>query len=151
MMEYLLTSIVNYTPWFWFGIAVLCAVIEGLTLGLTTIWFALSAALMIFISLLQLPFYVQCMLFAVIALLLLIFTRPLALKFLHTSQTKTNADSLIGKKAQVIKSITEWEKGQVKVNGAVWTAASIGGAALPAGDECIIENIEGVTLLVRKI
>lgn len=151
MMKYLLASILYYTPWFWFAVAVLCTVIEGITLGLTTIWFALSAVLMIFISLLQLPFYAQCLLFAVIALLLLVFTRPLALKFLHTPQTKTNADSLIGKKAQVIKSITEWEKGQVKVNSTVWTATSIGGATILAKDECIIEKIEGVTLLVRKI
>ena len=48
-----------YTPWFWFGIAVICAIIEGMTLGLTTVWFALSAVLMIFISMLQPPFYVQ--------------------------------------------------------------------------------------------
>ena len=101
-----------YTPWFWFGIAVVCAVIEGLTLGLTTIWFALSAVLMIFISLLQPPFYAR-VLFALIALLLLFFTRPLALKFLHTKREKTNADSLIGKKALVLQTITEWEKGPV--------------------------------------
>ena len=140
-----------YTPWVWFGVAVICAVIEGLTLGLTTIWFALSAVLMIFISLLQPPFYAQCVLFALVALLLLFFTRPLALKFLHTKREKTNADSLIGKKALVLQNITEWEKGQVKINGIVWTAASVEGAVIPAGDECVIEKIEGVTLIVKKI
>ena len=139
-----------YTPWFWFGIAVVCAVIEGLTLGLTTIWFALSAVLMIFISLLQPPFYAQCVLFALVALLLLFFTRPIALKFLHAKREKTNADSLIDKKAVVLQTITEFEKGQVKINGIVWTAASIDGAVIPAGDECIIEKIEGVTLIVKE-
>ena len=140
-----------YTPWFWFGVAVVCAVIEGMTLGLTTVWFALSAVLMIFVSMLHPPFYVQCVLFALVALLLLFFTRPIALKFLHTKRENTNADSLIGKKALVLQTITEWEKGQVKINGAVWTAASVDGAAIPAGDECIIEKIEGVTLIVKKI
>ncbi|EPF28091.1 NfeD family protein [Treponema medium] len=140
-----------YTPWFWFAIAVICAVIEGLTLGLTTVWFSLSAILMIFISMLHPPFYVQCVLFALVALLLLFFTRPIALKLLHAKREKTNADSLIGKKALVLQTITEWEKGQVKINGIVWTAASVDGAAIPAGDECIIEKIEGVTLIVKKI
>jgi putative membrane protein len=140
-----------YTPWFWFGIAVLCAVIEGMTLGLTTVWFSLSAVLMIFVSMFHPPFYLQCLLFALIALLLLFFTRPLALKLLHTKREKTNADSLIGKKALVLQTITEFEKGQVKINGIVWTAASIGNAEIPAGDECIIEKIEGVTLIVKKI
>ena len=140
-----------YTPWFWFGVAVVCAIIEGATFGLTTIWFSISAVVMIFISLLQPPFYVQCVIFALIALLLLFFTRPIALKFLHTKREKTNADSLIGKKAVVLHDITEREKGQVKINGAVWTAASGNGADIPAGDECIIEKIEGVTLIVKKI
>ncbi|WP_253672273.1 NfeD family protein [Treponema sp. OMZ 855] len=140
-----------YTPWFWFGIAVICAVIEGMTLGLTTVWFSLSAVLMIFISMLHPPFYAQCILFALVALLLLFFTRPIALKFLHTKRVKTNADSLIGKKALVLQTITEFEKGQVKINGMVWTAASTGGADIPTGDECIIEKIEGVTLIVKKI
>ncbi|WP_235619695.1 NfeD family protein [Treponema sp. OMZ 838] len=140
-----------YTPWFWFGIAVICAVIEGMTLGLTTVWFSLSAVLMIFISMLHPPFYAQCILFALVALLLLFFTRPIALKFLHTKRVKTNADSLIGKKALVLQTITEFEKGQVKINGMVWTAASTGGADIPTGEECIIEKIEGVTLIVKKI
>ena len=139
-----------YTPWFWFGIAAICAVIVGMTLCLTTVWFALSAVLMIFISMLQPPFYVQCVLFALVALLLLFFTRPIALKLLHAKREKTNADSLIGKKAVVLQTITEWEKGQVKINGAVWTAASVDGAVIPAGDECIIEKIEGVTLIVKE-
>ena len=120
-----------YTPWFWFAIAVICAVIEGMTLGLTTVWFALSAVLMIFVSMLHPPFYVQCVLFALVALLLLFFTRPIALKFLHAKREKTNADSLIGKKALVLQTITEFEKGQVKINGIVWTAASVDGAVIP--------------------
>ena len=122
-----------------------------MTLGLTTVWFSLSAVLMIFISMLHPPFYAQCILFALVALLLLFFTRPIALKFLHTKRVKTNADSLIGKKALVLQTITEFEKGQVKINGMVWTAASTGGADIPTGEECIIEKIEGVTLIVKKI
>ena len=140
-----------YAPWGWLGIAVICALIEGLTFGLTTIWFALSAILMIFISLLHPPFYLQCLIFVLTALLLLLFTRPLALKYLHVKREKTNADNLIGKKALVIHPITEWEKGQVKINGNVWTAASADSETISAGDECIIKKIEGVTLIVKKI
>ena len=99
----------------------------------------------------QPPCYVQCVLFALVALLLLFFTRPIALKFLHTKREKTNADSLIGKKAVVLQTITEWEKGQVKINGVVWTASSVDGAVIHAGDECIIEKIEGVTLIVKEM
>ena len=80
-----------------------------------------------------------------------LFYRPIALKLLHAKREKTNADSLIGKKAVVLQTITEWEKGQVKINGVVWTASSVDGAVIPAGDECIIEKIEGVTLIVKEM
>ena len=140
----------SYAPWGWLGIAVVCALIEGLTLGLTTIWFSLSAVLMIFISLLHPPLYLQLLIFVLTALILLFFTRPAALTFLHTKREKTNADGLIGKKALVLHDITKWEKGQVKINGVVWTAASVDNADIPAGSECLIEKIEGVTLIVRK-
>lgn len=139
-----------HTPWVWFAVAVICAIIEGVTLGLTTVWFALSAVLMIFVSLLRPPFYAQCLIFAAVALLLFLFTRPIALKLLHIKREKTNAAGLAGRKAQVIKTITEWEKGQVKINGMIWTAASDGGCEIPEGSECIVERIEGVTLIVKK-
>ena len=140
-----------YTPWFWFGIAVICAVIEGMTLGLTTVWFALSAVLMIFISMLQPPFYVQCVLFALVALLLLFFTRPIALKFLHTKREKTNADSLIGKKVLVMERMTEFDKGAIKTGGIVWTARSEKGETIEKGAECEVVRLEGNTAVVESI
>ena len=148
-MSTFLRLVSNYTPWLWLGIAVVCAVVEGISFELTTIWFALSAVLMIFISLLHLPVYAQCLLFVLIALGLMISTRPLALKFLHIHRVRTNADSLIGKTALITKGITEWEKGQAKVNGVIWTAASADGTAIPEESECVIKRIEGVTLIVQ--
>lgn len=150
-MNMLLHLAGGYAPWLWLGIAIVCAVIEGLSFGLTTVWFALSAILMVFISLLHPPVYAQCLLFVMIAVVLLIFTRPFALKVLRTNRVKTNADSLVGKTAFVIKDISEWEKGQVKINGAVWTAASADGSAIPTDSECTIERIEGVTVIVRIV
>ena len=61
---------------------------------------------------------------------------------------RTNVDSLIGKKAFVIKDIRKNKKGQVKAEGAVWTAQSGNGAEIEIGSECIVERIEGVTLIV---
>ena len=140
-----------YTPWFWFGVAVICAIIEGMTLGLTTVWFALSAVLMIFVSMLHPPFYVQCVLFALVALLLLFFTRPIALKFLHTKREKTNADSLIGKKVLVTERMTEFDKGAVKAGGIVWTARSEKGETIEKGAECKIVRLEGNTAVVVPV
>ena len=139
-----------YAPWFWVIVAVVCALIEGATCGLTTVWFAVSAVLMALISLLHFPFVMQCILFSLVSLLLLLFTRPIAINLLRAKRVRTNADSLIGKKAQVIRPISEWSKGQVKINGAVWTAALAGTADMPKGSECIVDRIEGVTLIVKE-
>ncbi|MEL3905743.1 MAG: NfeD family protein [Treponema sp.] len=150
-MNMIVSFFLSYMPWFWLAAAVLFAVIEAATLGLTTIWCAVSAVVMIFVSLTPLPLKWQFVVFALLSLLLIFFTRPFAVKRLHIKKETTNADSLIGKKVQIIKPITEFEKGQAKVNGAVWTAAAADQGDIPAGSECTVEKIEGVTLIVKKV
>ncbi len=73
------------------------AVIEGLTVGLTSIWFAIgSLAAMIAAGFnLSLPF--QIVIFFVVSAVALFFTRPLAKKYLTPVKSRTNADRVIGK------------------------------------------------------
>jgi membrane protein implicated in regulation of membrane protease activity len=106
-------------PWIWLGLTVILIIIECLTSGLTTIWFAAGSFVMIFISLLKLPIWIQIIIFAAISLLLLIFTRPILVKKIAVKKTPMNAYSIIGKQAVVTKPITEMEKGTVKINGLV--------------------------------
>lgn len=118
---------------------------------LTSIWFGCGAFVMIFLSFLPIPFRWQLLIFAVLSLLLLIFTRPLAVKKLRVKKTPTNSDSLIGKKVLVTEKITELEKGAVKVNGVIWSARSEDNSEIAKGSECRVSEIEGVTLVVKKI
>ncbi len=144
--------IVNNLPWFWLGITVLCIIIEGISMGtLTSIWFGCGAFVMIFLSFLPIPFRWQLLIFALLSLALLIFTRPFAVKKLKVKKTPTNSDSLIGKKVLVTEKITELEKGAVKVNGVIWTARSEDNSEIAKGAECTVTEIEGVTLVVKKI
>ncbi|MCL2441382.1 MAG: NfeD family protein [Treponema sp.] len=135
--------------WIWLGLTILFAVIEGLTLGLTTIWFALAALIMVFISFLPVPLVFQAMIFLVISAVLLFFTRPLAIKKFKTGNVKTNVDSLAGKTALVTKQITEFERGEIKVNGQIWSARSEDGSILTEGTKCEIIRIEGVQAIVK--
>lgn len=137
-------------PWIWLGITVVLVVIEILTSGLTTIWFAASSFLMIFCALLKLPLWLQLILFTVISLLLLIFTRPILRKKIAVKKTPMNADALIGKKAVVVKPISELEKGTIKINGLEWTAATNDNSPLQVGDICIITKIQGATAIVTN-
>lgn len=143
--------VLNNLPWFWLAVAVLCIAIEAMTQTLTTLWFGCGAFVLIFLSFLPIPFKWQLLLFVVISLVLLIFTRPFAVKKLKVKKTPTNSDALIGKKVLVTEKITELEKGAVKVNGVVWSARGENNAPLSKGEECIITEIEGATLVVKKV
>ena len=137
--------------WVWVALVILFTLIEVFTLGLTTVWFAIAALIMVFLSLLQISLSVQILIFLGISALLLIFTRPLAVKKFKMGREKTNADSLVGKHALVIKGISEFEKGEVKINGQIWSARAENNAEIAAGAKCEVLRIEGVRLIVRNL
>lgn len=139
--------VLNNLPWFWLAVVIVCVVIEALSFALTTIWFGCGALVMIFLSLMPLPFKWQLLIFVTISLVLLIFTRPLAAKKL-AKRMPTNADSLIGKKARVTQKITELDKGAIKVNGVIWTAKAEDDSEITEGTECRIVRLEGNTAIV---
>jgi len=137
--------------WIWAALAIIFALIEVFTFGLTTIWFAIAAIVMVFLSLFKIPLPVQIVIFLIIASLLLIFTRPLAIKKLKLGKEKTNVDSFIGKHVPVIKAISEFEHGEVKLNGLIWAARSDNNAEIAVGTRCEVLRVEGVQLIVRPL
>jgi len=149
-MQFMIDLVINNLPWFWLGMVVVFTVIEVFTAGLTTIWFAIGSIPMIFLSFLPIPFLYQVLIMLVISIVLLIFTRPFFVKKLNANKEKTNVDALIGKTALVTKKITKFEKGEVKIDGKIWTAKSVSDEDLDAGTECLLQSIEGVTAIVSK-
>jgi membrane protein implicated in regulation of membrane protease activity len=137
--------------WIWVALVIIFALIEVFTLGLTTVWFAIAALIMVFLSFLKIPLPVQVLIFLVISALLLIFTRPVAVKKFKIGREKTNVDSLIGKHVLVTKKIGEFEKGEVKVNGLFWAARPDSSTEIAEGTKCEILRIEGVQLIVRPL
>ena len=135
----------------WLIVAAVLAIIEALTMGLSTIWFAGGAVAAAIAAMANCPFIVQFIIFLVVSVLLLYFTRPLVKDKLKVGTTKTNADALLGKTAIVTSDITAAEPGQAKVGGMEWSAVSED-AELPiaAGTAVIIKGIEGVKLIVSR-
>lgn len=141
----------NVMPWIWTGILVICIVIECFTFSLTTIWAALASVPLIFISRTSLSLQVQILIFAVITLLLIIGTRPLALKLLRKEKNE-NINNLEGQKVIVTKKITATEKGEAKAsNDVIWTAKSNNSSEIEKDSVCRILKIEGNTLIVELI
>ena len=136
---------------FWMVLLILCIVIEILTLGLTTIWFAAGALVAIFAALLYAPIFVQVILFLLVSLTLLFFTRPIAVKYFNRDRVKTNVESMVGRQAIVIGEIDNIQAtGQVTVSGQEWSARSWDDKVkIPVGAVVVVAAISGVKLIVK--
>ena len=135
----------------WLVLLILFIGIEAATLGLTTIWFAGGALVCIVAAAFQAPVFVQVILFFVVSLLLLYFTRPVAVKYFNKDRVRTNVESLVGRQGIVISEIDNLQGiGQITVGGQEWSARSVDdGTAIPVGAVVDIMAISGVKLIVR--
>ncbi len=136
----------------WLIVFVACIVIEIITMGLTTIWFAGGALVAAIGAAVGAPLWLQIVLCVVVSLVLLYFTRPIAVKYFNKDRVKTNAESLVGRQAIVISEIDNLQGiGQVTVGGQEWTARTTEeGITLPVGSVVIIRAISGVKLMVEE-
>ena len=133
----------------WLVITVLALIIEGSTAGLTTIWFAVAGAVSFVLSLFSTNVYVQIVVFFLVSILLLVFTRPIIKKTLVKQKEKTNADKIIGEKALVIEEINEFAgTGQIKISGAVWSAKA--NDVIAKDEKVIIKETKGVHAIVER-
>ena len=141
----------NYTT-MWLLILVACIVIEIISMGLTTIWFAGGALVAAVAAAFQAPIWVQIVLFLVVSLILLYLTRPVAVKYFNKDRVKTNAESLVGQQAIVISEIDNLQGiGQVTVGRQEWSARNIDeGKTLPVGSVVVVRAINGVKLIVEE-
>ena len=137
-------------PLLWLIVIVATLVIEAMTAGLTTIWFSAGALAALIASYLGISFPLQIIIFIVVSITALIFTRPLVKNKIHKNKVKTNADMVIGKQAIVVETICPIEgKGQVKVDGKIWSAKSENSKNIQKDELVTIEKIEGVHLIVK--
>ena len=136
----------------WLVVFVACIAIEIITMGLTTIWFAGGALVAAIGAALGAPIWLQAVFFGAVSLVLLYFTRPVAVKYFNKDRVKTNAESLVGKQAVVISEIDNLQGiGQVSVNGQEWSARTVEeGITLTEGSVVIVRAISGVKLMVEE-
>ena len=94
---------------------------------------------------------VQVVVFIIVSVLLLVLTRPIAVKYFNQNRQKTNVESLIGQQALVLEDVdTLHASGQVKVNGQIWSAKTEEMSGFIAKDTVVmIQGIQGVKLIVK--
>lgn len=147
----MLTGFEMSEPLIWILIAVIFAVIEAFTMGLTTIWFTAGGFAACIVALLGGPILLQVVVFLAVSIVLLYFTRPLAEKRLKIGHEKNSIDQMIGKPGLVMEDIVPFHTGQVKLNGQIWTAAAKDNdETINKGEEVKVVKIEGVKLIVER-
>ncbi len=139
-------------PMIWLGLLAVLLLVEAVTAGLTTIWFAGGALVAAIAAWMGAGVLVQIVLFLAVSGVLLVFTRPLAVKYLNKDKIATNANSLIGKNAVVTIDIDNLaQTGQVLINDVEWTArTSDDSQKVTKGAVVEIKEIRGVKLIVEE-
>ena len=137
---------------FWLVAVIVLGIVEASTVSLVCIWFALGALAALISSLFGGPLWLQILLFIIVTVITLCFTRPLVKKYFNKNSHKpTNADMVIGKNATVTEDIDNLSgAGAVRCMGKEWSARSLNGEAIGKGEIVTVAKIEGVKLIVSR-
>jgi len=134
----------------WVLIAILCGAVEIFSSGFWFLWLAIAALLVAGAAaagiLTGLP--AQLLVFSIITLVLIVFTRPLLMKAVKSNDTVSNVKALIGQQGMALSPISPMSFGQVKVNGEIWTATSK--EYIEENIRVVVIGIDGVKLVVDK-
>lgn len=134
----------------WAGLAVAFLILEGCTVAMVSLWFAIGAAAALILSLLGAAFWIQMLAFLAVSGALLALLRPMMRKYVKV--TKTNVDSVLGMEGLVTESIDNVAyQGQVKLGAMTWTARSTSGAPISVGTRVTVDKVEGVKVFVSPI
>ncbi len=135
----------------WLIIAGLFFIGEIITVGFLIFWFGVGALIAMLVSFFTTNIIIQTSVFVITSAILLFVTKPFVKKFVDVKPTKTNAYSIIGKKALVIKEINSHSVGQIKIKGEVWSAESEDDETIPEGSDVEILQIRGVKAIVKSV
>ena len=135
----------------WLVVLIVSIGVEVATLGLTSIWFAGGAVVAVIVAAFHGPVWLQILLFFAVSLLLLFFTRPVAVRYFNKDRVRTNVESMIGRQAIVTSEIDNLQGiGQVTVGGQEWSARTeADGMDLQPGTVVDIVAVNGVKLIVK--
>ena len=137
----------------WLVILIVAICVEVGTMGLSSIWFAGGALVAVIAAALSFPVWLQIILFLAVSIVLLVFTRPLAVKYFNKDRVRTNVESMIGRQAIVVSEIDNLRGiGQVTVGGQEWSARSENEKqTMDVGTVVEIVAVNGVKLIVREV
>lgn len=134
----------------WLILFVAAVLIEAATTALISIWFAVGSIAALAAAAFGAPVWLQLIVFAVFAAVMLIFTRPMLKKLFPKKFTPTNTELSIGKSAVVIEDINNsLGTGRVRLNGVDWMAVSANDRIIEKDTVVTVKEINGAKLTVE--
>lgn len=142
----------EYMIYIWLAVIFLALVVEGMTAQLISIWFVPGGLAGLISGFCGAGEWIQVLIGAAVTLVCLIATRPLVNRVMKFRKVDTNAGRLIDQTGIVVQEIRNLDaKGQVKIQGSVWSARSENGEVIPLEGKVRIVRIEGVKLIVKPL
>lgn len=133
----------------WLALIIVFFVLEAMTMDLFGIWFSIGALAAFITTYATDDWIVQTIVFVIVAVILLLFTRPVAKKYFTPRRVRTNLDRIVGEKGIVLKAIKPFEVGEVKVDGKIWSAIANENQEIAKGETVTIVSIEGAKVIVK--
>ena len=139
------------SPYIWLAIAVAFIIIEMMTVGLLTIWFAAGALVAMVLAFCEANLAFQITAFLVVSAGLLVLTRPLVKKYINNKHTRTNVEAIVGMTGRVVEAINGIEgTGAVIVDGKTWSARALNeNIRIEADTFVTVREVSGVKLIVE--
>ena len=136
----------------WLIIAAILFVGEIITAGFLLLWFAIAAIVAMLVSFTTTNLFIQTLIFLIVSVILIIFTRPLLSKYTKGDNTVMNSQTIVGKTAIVTEDISLLNStGQINVDGEIWSAKTDNpDLTIPKGSKVEIIGIDGVKACVAS-
>ena len=137
---------------FWLALMAFFLFVEGNTIALVSMWFAIGSLISVVAALLGAPVWLQVLLFFAVSAVMLASLRPLLKKFIKPKIVPTNVDAIVGTTGYVTADIDNLSaRGQVKLGGMEWSARSSNEQPLTTGTLVRVDRIEGVKAFVSEV
>ncbi|HET8695937.1 MAG TPA: NfeD family protein, partial [Gammaproteobacteria bacterium] len=140
------------TWWGWciVGAVLLAAELFAVDAQFYLIFIGAAALVVGFLGLIgvTLPGWAQWLIFAVLAIVTMLTVRKQLYQKLR-SRPLGNVASDVAQRVRIPEALPPGKTMRVEYRGSGWTALNVGDRPIPAGEEVLIEAVEGLTLRVR--
>lgn len=139
--------------WLWVLIGFLLLGVEALAPGLHIAFFGFGAVAVGALVALELggPLWVQLLLFSAISISSLLLLRRPLLRRLRLDRGPDQMDTLVGEHATTSEEIAAGSIGKAELRGTSWSARNGTAQTLSRGERCVVERVEGLTVVIRPV